>query len=175
VASLRATAALPALMRAFAAATEENPRVRVVHFSIQHDHVHMLVEANSRAALIRGLQGLAIRLAKAVNRALGRRGKVWGDRYHARALTTPREVRNALVYVLTNWQKHERRALGIDPASSGVYFTGWAGGTIHHRGTRPVAIAQTWLLRVGWRRHGLLRIDEQPAPAARSRARVDRI
>jgi hypothetical protein len=126
--------------------------------------------ARNRATLFRGLQGLAIRLAKAVNRALGRTGKVWGDRYHARALTTPREVRNALVYVLTNWQKHERRAMGIDPASSGVYFTGWAGGTIHHGGTRPVAYARTWLLRVGWRRYGPLSIDEQPAPSTRRRA-----
>ena len=54
----------------------------------------------------RGIRGLAIRIARAVNRAWLRRGRVWGDRYHAHSLRSPREVRNALVYVLQNFRKH---------------------------------------------------------------------
>ena len=73
---------------------------RVLHFSAQRDHVHLLVEADAPARFVRGVQGLMIRVAKAVNRAGGRHGRVWGDRYHARWLASPREVRAALVYVL---------------------------------------------------------------------------
>jgi len=79
---------------------------RVVHFSVQADHLHLLVEANDKRALSRGLMGLAIRVARAVNRVLGRTGNVWSDRFHSRALASPREVRNAIVYVLMNAKKH---------------------------------------------------------------------
>ncbi len=85
----------------------------------------MLVEARSREALSRGVQGLAIRLARAVNRTLRRRGKVWGDRYHRHDLATPREVRNAPVYVLGNFRKHGAISRTIDPCSSARWFEGW--------------------------------------------------
>src|SRR5207249_5379538 len=102
--SLRTDTLFPAVPRGLAQASRGG--LRVLQFSVQRDHVHLLVEAADMRGLSRGLQGLAIRIAKAVNRVLGRRGRVWGDRYHARALRTPREVRNALVYVLQNWRKH---------------------------------------------------------------------
>ncbi len=79
---------------------------RVIHYSVQVDHVHLIVEADDREALLRGASGLAIRVAKAVNRALGRKGRVWGDRYHAHELRSPRETRNAICYVLNNHAKH---------------------------------------------------------------------
>jgi hypothetical protein len=78
----------------------------------------MLAEAQSREALSRGVQGLAIRLARAINRVLHRAGEVWADRYHARALRTPREVRNALVYVPNNWRKHGAVARTLGGCSS---------------------------------------------------------
>ena len=117
------------------------------------------------------MRGLAIRLAKAVNRALGRAGRVWGDRYHARMLRTPREVRNALVYVLNNFRKHLRDAVGLDACSSAQYFDGWRTVPAFGRvvGVLPVATARTWLARVGWRRHGPIDVDECPR-AVRSRA-----
>src|SRR5207244_3534237 len=99
---------------------------RVLHFSVQADHVHLVVESDASLGLSRGVQGLAIRMARAINRALGRCGRVWGDRYHARALRTPREVRNALVYVLNNWRKHLPQVRGLDPRSSAAWFSGWA-------------------------------------------------
>ena len=79
---------------------------RLVHFSVQGNHLHLIVEAADKRALSRGMQGLAIRLARRVNGALGRTGGMFADRYHARALGTPREVRNALAYVLLNRQRH---------------------------------------------------------------------
>jgi putative transposase len=162
VGSLRAPRVVAQLREALARASRGD--FRVVHYSVQADHVHLLVEGDERQALSHGLWGLAVRLARGVNRATGRRGPVWADRYHARALRTPQEVRNALVYVLMNWKKHDRWALGIDPCSSGRWFDGWKGvlRVIYLGSSPPVAPAQTWLLRVGWRRHGRLTDPDCP-------------
>ena len=77
--------------------------LRMVEFSVQADHIHLVIEADGKESLTRGMQGLTIRLARAINRALGRKGKVFADRYHARILKTPAEVRNAVEYVLHNY------------------------------------------------------------------------
>ncbi len=168
--SLRGTRVFPAVRGAIAAASRDH--FRVLQFSVQTDHLHLVVEADAPTGLARGLQGLAIRVAKAVNRALGRRGTVFGDRYHAHALSTPREVRNALVYVLNNGRKHGLRAPGIDPCSSAAWFEGWR---VHAplSGPRPVAAPRTWLAGVGWRRHGLIDLHETPRSRGRSRARSE--
>src|SRR5947208_9262370 len=151
---LRATHVFPGVRSALAASSRRG--FRVVHFSVQDDHLHLIVEADDRAALARGVRGLAIRVARAVNRALGRRGAVCADRYHARALTSPRAVRHALVYVLMNRRKHCAGERGLDPCSSAAYFDGWRKplGTVVSRA--PVVRARTWLAAVGWRRHGLI-------------------
>ncbi len=138
---------------------------RSFHVSIQADHLHLLVEADGPTGFERGVRGLAIRVAKAVNGALGRRGRVWGDRYHARLLRTPREVRNALVYVLNNVRKHIRAARGLDPCSSARWFQGWRQAVGRADGECPVARARTWLARVGWLRHGLIDVAEAPKRA----------
>ncbi len=150
---------------------------RVVHFSVLSNHVHLVAEAAGAAALARGMQGLAVRIARRVNRAVGRTGRLWRDRYHARILRTPREVRLALCYVLQNARRHattQRRILDpewIDPRSSGPWFDGWVDGTAGAGAStrpRPVAEARTWLLASGWRRAGLIRVDEIPAAARTS-------
>jgi len=137
-------------------AAASKPFFRVVHFSVQTDHVHLLVEADGRLALTRGAQGLAIRCARAINRAVHRRGRVWQHRYHAHYLRSPREVRAAYVYVLLNFRKHLRAAPGIDPCSSGRWFDGWARPPPpqHRHESRPVVSARTWLASRGWRRAG---------------------
>ena len=160
VPSLRRDDVFAATRAAFAKTSSE--RFRLLHYSVQRDHVHLLVEGDGVNELRRGVQGLAIRVAKAINRALGRRGTVWWDRYHARVLATPREVRNALVYVLQNWRKHLTGVRGLDPRSSAAWFTGWRTSFVAPLGRPPVAPAQTWLASVGWRRHGLVGIDEAP-------------
>src|SRR5258707_12554767 len=85
----------------------------------------MLVEAEDKPSLSRGIMGVAIRMARAVNRVLERHGNVWSERYHSRALKTPREVRNGIVYVLMNKQKHASKTMGLDPCSSASLFDGW--------------------------------------------------
>jgi hypothetical protein len=132
--------------------------MRVCEFSVQSNHFHLVVEASGKEGLSRGMQGLAIRFAKAINRALTRRGRVFLDRYFARVLRTPLEVKRALAYVLHNARNHGSIAFGIDPCSSGRWFDDWR-HAIDSAGIpfeSPVARAQTWLLRVGWRRHGLI-------------------
>lgn len=138
----------------------------VAEFSVQGNHVHLIVEAANAKALRSGVQALAIRIARRVNRLLMRRGKVWADRFHSRALTSPRAVRHVLVYVLANFRKHARRAVAVlDPCSSAPEFEGFrerAPGCSAPdcRATSP---PRTWLLRKGWRRHGLIGVDEVPA------------
>jgi REP element-mobilizing transposase RayT len=138
---------------------------RVVHYSVQENHVHLIVEAEDTEALSSGVRGLMVRIARRVNRALRRRGRFWADRWHGRDLEGPRQVRNALVYVLQNHKKHARSA-ALDPLSSAESFDGFASAlpaTFRSIGPPCVAAASTWLLRVGWRKRGLIRLTEAPA------------
>ena len=164
--SLRSPRLFGALRRAIARASVD--RFRVIHFSIQQDHGHFIVEGDEPRRARGGVHGLAIRLALAVNRALGRKGKVVGDRYHARPLTTPRHMRTSMVYVLLNSRKHLRAPAGIDPRSSGPHFSGWQ-ATPAVTDVAPATVQPgTWMARVGWRlAGGPLRVDEQPATPPR--------
>jgi REP element-mobilizing transposase RayT len=145
-------------------------RFRVCHFSIQRDHLHMIVEADGKEALARGMKAVAARFARAVNRIFRRKGPVLFGRYHLRLLKTPREVRNALAYVLLNVRKHRRQRFGtpppvqLDVASSGAWFDGWSRPppSTGEQGFRAVARPHGWLLVKGWRQHGLVDPAEVP-------------
>jgi hypothetical protein len=145
---------------------------------VQTDHVHLVVEGDDPTALVRGVQGLAVRCAKAVNRAVRRRGSVWCSRYHARALRTPSETRRGLVYVLLNFRKHLRASPGIDPRSSGPWFDGWRTPAQAAPDASATLPGRTWLVTIGWRRAGgRLGIDERPraaSPRSRRRAAISR-
>jgi putative transposase len=182
---LRSQHVFPTLCLAIRGATLRNPgRFRVLHFSAQWDHVHLIVEASDKNALSSGIRSLAIRVARYVNDLVRRRGRLWADRWHGRELTSPRQVRNALAYVLANFGKHARTRLrsGVDAFSSAVRFDGWRGygdgaalpraGPLLHRTFEPwivVSKPKTWLAETGWRRAGLLRVDEAPHPSASER------
>jgi putative transposase len=159
--SLRSARVFPVLQRSLAAA--HKAAFRVVHFSVQSDHIHLLVEGDHPLALVRGLQGLAARCAKAVNRAARRRGRVWSSRYHGHHLRTPTEARRGLVYILLNFRKHLRAAPGVDPRSSGAWFGRWRDTSPTPREASPVAPPRTWLAAVGWRRAGSsISVAERP-------------
>ena len=133
----------------------------VVEYAVIGNHLHFVIEAKGSRSLSRGMQGLKIRMARGLNRLMRRVGRVFSDRFHSRVLRTPREVKNALAYVLNNARRHGivRRAAGfwIDPYSSGTWFPGWKRGTqLPNAPPKPTAEAETWLLSLGWRRHGLL-------------------
>ncbi len=196
--SLRRAREFVVLRRAIEAASAR-PEFRVVHHSIQSNHLHLIVEAKDRAALSLGMRALLVRIARALNRLWARCGSIFADRFHERALRTPTEVRNSLVYVLQNARKHGVFAHGPDPYSSGPWFDGWDADVrffeaqerqrasieeVLRRGSRSASAAQsnasgtsaacrglagavTWLLRVGWKRRGLLDPREWPRAAKR--------
>ncbi len=105
---------------------------RVVEYSVQDDHLHLIVEASDKNALACGMKAVGSRLARAVHRVFARSGRVLAGRYHVRALKNPKEVRHALAYVLLNARQHWRQRTGhgppvrIDAASSGRWFIGWS-------------------------------------------------
>jgi hypothetical protein len=112
--------------------------------------------------------GLSVRIAKGLNNLWGRSGRVFADRFHARILETPRAVRTALVYVLQNARKHGVwRASAPDVYSSARCFDGWRGGLENRADSRQRLLerARTWLLSIGWRRHGLIDPLELPVGA----------
>jgi REP element-mobilizing transposase RayT len=162
----------------------EEGAFRIVHMSIQHDHVHLIVEADDKTALSRGMQSFQISAAKHINRefsrrarlAKRRRGAVFPDRFHQEIITSPRQARNALSYVLNNWRKHREdraehaQAWNVDPFSTGALFPGWRQTADQHvmwklRDTYdPLFVyrPKSWLLREGWMRHGLISFHEVP-------------
>jgi REP element-mobilizing transposase RayT len=160
---------------------------RVVHMSIQRTHLHLLVEADGKHALSTGMQGLLISAAKRINAAISReqrdrrRGTVFPDRYHQRVISSPRQCRNAIRYVLNNWRRHGEDHHGIaahwvvDPFSSAVSFGGWRelAGTDRLFETPvgydrlPTSAPATWLLRIGWSRAGDIGAQDVPGPPHR--------
>jgi REP element-mobilizing transposase RayT len=164
----------------------EREDFHIVHFAILRNHLHMLVEATGNDALASGLQVLLSVAARKINRAIWRRtgnrrrGTVFADRYDMNELTSPRQVRNTICYVLNNWRRHQEDRSGmaarwkIDPFSTGVFFMDWAELGDSPTMYRPPAsyfglmtwLPQTWLLRVGWKRHGPISYAEVPGPAS---------
>lgn len=148
---------------------------RLLHFSIQQDHLHLLAEADDGLAFSRGMQRLSSRIARLLNRLHGRCGRFWRERYHRRDLSSPRQFRNALVYVLFNSRKHARdherasRMRSLDLLSSAIWLDDWAPARIvtlvrsARAGPPPVARPSSWIARCGWQRHGLLLPTEAPA------------
>ncbi len=125
---LRSQHVFPTLRYAIREANRrDTEHFRITRYSVQYDHIHGMVEASSKAELSTGMRSLSIRIAREVNKLVGRRGRFWADRWHGRELTSPRQVRTALLYVLANFRKHARHTLapGIDPFSSGLWFDGW--------------------------------------------------
>lgn len=151
---LRTRRCFAVICSALAAARGEHG-LRVTSFSIQGSHLHLIVEPLDRAALSKGMQALAVRIARGLNRLMGRRGPVFRDRFYAHVLRTPAEVRAALAYVLRNTVNHAAR-LGRRLAASFVdrFTVGFFGAMTRPApdGTALVLPPQTWLLEQGWRK-----------------------
>jgi REP element-mobilizing transposase RayT len=162
--------------------TAKREDFRIVHMSVQRDHIHLIVEADSGGSLSKGVRGFSISAARQINKAITARGgdrrtgRVVGDRFHARPLTSPRAVRNAIAYTLGNWRHHGEdrahfaRTWNVDPFSSGAVFFGWKEledspvlwplpPTYH-----PLLVfrPRTWLLRSWDRFHPLISVREVP-------------
>ncbi|MBC7975442.1 MAG: transposase [Myxococcales bacterium] len=174
VGNLRRRCAYRAVREAtFTTARREN--FRIVHISIQHNHIHLIVEADNKAALSSGMQGFLISAAKHLNAAIRegregprRRGSVFKDRYYAVPITSPRQARHVISYVLGNWRKHAHdrdestRHWEVDWYSSAPVFPDW-----QEYGDQPFLMPslpnydpplvyrpRTWILREGWKKSG---------------------
>jgi REP element-mobilizing transposase RayT len=190
VPSLRSVRLVEEVERTFARGCERGD-FRLVHYSLQGNHAHLVVEAADRRALGRGMMALGARLARAVNRVFQRSGPVLADRYHLTLLKNPTQVRNAIAYVLLNARRHAAkagrklsRATRFDPASSARWFDGWRRPLAEDARASerpfsapvpampPVARPRGWLLRQGWRRLGLLDPDDVPGRPTLARAAI---
>ena len=148
---------------------------RIIHYSIQGNHIHLIIETQNERTLSRAMQGLGVRLAKGLNRVLKRRGQVLEERYFAKSLTSELQVHAALAYLFDNDRKHDaqrgrklRPAGTLDPYATGVHFRDWrepsdpallaalrssrAASEVLRldAGEKSVVKPRTWLLREGW-------------------------
>ena len=181
VGSLRTHAVFGAIREATIQVYKHEETFRIVHFSIQKSHIHLLVEANDKDALSMGMKAFGISAAKHINTLVSaargarerRRGSVFTDRYHATVLTNPKQVRHCISYVLNNWRHHRadrdrlKRPWKLDPYASGLSFDGWKERENLLYFETPsgyfgplVAWPRTYFLSTGWRRYGLISIDE---------------
>ena len=166
---------------------------RIVHLSIQNTHIHLLVEASDKRALANGLRAFQISAAKAINTVYSRRrrlpqrrtGRVFADRYYTEDISSVRQVRNTLSYVLNNWRRHcdDSGAYSLfggrlDPYASGLAFRGWCEEipegerSLPHEYEPPeVSAPRTWLLNAGWTKAKSISMFETPGP--RKIRRVD--
>jgi REP element-mobilizing transposase RayT len=121
--------------------------VRVVEFSVQGEHIHLMAETDDRLALGRAIKGLSVRLAKGLNAMMGRKGPVVGDRYHARVLRTPTETRRVRRYIRDNHRQHMAKVGKHLPA-------GWVDpySSFCPELAALLPSARSWLLRVGWQK-----------------------
>jgi REP element-mobilizing transposase RayT len=148
---------------------------RIVHISIQQNHLHLIVEASDAEKLTRGMQSFAINCARAINRAWDRSGKVFKFRYKAKQIRDCEYARNVISYVLNNWRRHRQdfangRELTaiLDEYSSAISFTGWKGNRRWKippgHVPLPVSPPRTALLKSDWQRFGLIDPYEMPGP-----------
>jgi REP element-mobilizing transposase RayT len=146
--------------QAFRAAKERGHVI--TQFTVQSDHLHLIVEAADREALMRVARGMIIAFAKRINHALRRRGPVFTDRYHTRTAESPASVRATLVYVLMNHKKHCASSDDIDVFSSARWFDGWSTPVPPPTTPSPVSPSRTELGAMAWRGLGLISPREGP-------------
>jgi hypothetical protein len=147
---------------------------RICHYSLQGNHLHLVIEARDKIVRGQQLKVFASMVAKRLNRLRGTHGRVFGDRYHVRVLRTPTEVRNCLCYVLNNWRHHRAdQPWATDPFSSGALFDGWTDADVEEHPLWldddepiPIATPSSWLLSAGWQRAGG-RISTREVPGRR--------
>jgi len=144
---------------------------RIVHYSIQSNHLHLIIEAHDRDALSNGMKGFACRIARALNKLWRRRGRVFSERFHDRVLRSLNQVRSALKYVLNNHLKHAEHPSKLGPSpipdwySSGRYFDGWLNRPpdLAAGAQGAVVAVPCWKIRHGWKRHyRAIATDEAP-------------
>jgi REP element-mobilizing transposase RayT len=75
--------------------------MRLIEFSVMGNHLHLIVESDDS----RAMQGRNIRIAKALNRMMGPKGRVFADRFHSSLLTKSDAAREC--DRVRSWQRRE--------------------------------------------------------------------
>lgn len=157
VPNLRKKKSYRVIVAAFSA-WREREGFRLLHYAVMGNHLHLVAEAKSSRVLSRAMQGIAIRIAKGLNRAGRAHGRVFSGRYHNAVLTSERAVRNVLAYVLCNARKHglarNVKRTWVDPWSSGSAFDGWLGKITFDEIEPPPIVAPESRIGRGWYRIG---------------------
>jgi len=167
---MRKRRAFNAVMRSFAAGklgVKGTGGFRLTQFAVLGNHVHLMVEADSRKHLAAAMSGLKTRMSRALNKVWERSGTVFSERYHDVVLNCPSRVKNALNYILHNGRKHGIPGLErwFDPCSSARWFDGFRDADPDRKWPAFLARAENWLSTKGWRRRGLLTlVPVPPAP-----------
>jgi REP element-mobilizing transposase RayT len=154
----------------------EREDLRIVHTSIQNNHLHLYCESPSREALANGMRAFKTSVGRRINAVMGRSGPVFADRYHYEVVKTPKQARAVLCYVMNNWRKHKAdlgRPDRVDPFATGMWFRGWKETDIPKQLVIPPGVIvlpyrepRTWLLREGWKKHPPISLFEVPGPRA---------
>jgi len=173
VGRLRVRAVLGAVAEALRLVADRED-LRIIHTSIQNNHLHLYCEATSREGLAEGMRSFKTSVSRRINRALGRSGRVFADRYHYEVVKTPKQARAVLCYVMNNWRKHhaDRGCRDrVDPFATGMWFRGWKETDIPKQLVIPPGVIvlpyrepRTWLLREGWKKHPPISLFERPGP-----------
>lgn len=88
--------------------------LKIIHYTLEYNHIHLLVEAASNRVLHSGMQAFGISLAKGINRFKRLKGTVYKHRYHYRQISSPRDLKNVLHYIFHNGIKHKRTRFALD-------------------------------------------------------------
>lgn len=92
--------------------------LKVIHYSLEYDHIHLIIEADNNRTLGKGMQAFGVTLAKAINRMRKVKGQVYKHRYHFRQITSSRQLKNVMTYIFNNGVKHKTSATALSPFNS---------------------------------------------------------
>lgn len=140
-------------------------QLHVLHFSLQSNHVHLILECVNNKALANGMKSLAGGFGRAIRKCGGGEGPVFKGRYHLQLIKKPKQMKSGLAYVLLNQSKHEELVPYSDRFSSSAHFHQWkkllgkdTGPLLpsrqKHRRLLPnyLSSPRSWLAQEGWQR-----------------------
>ncbi len=94
--------------------------LKIVHYALEHNHIHLYAEAVNNADLSKGMKAFGVTLVKKINRYQQRSGSLYKHRYHLRILKSATEVKNVINYILKNGMKHRKSKSPFDLYNSAL-------------------------------------------------------
>jgi len=164
--NMRTPRAYRVLERAFRMG-KERAGFRLAHYAVLSNHMHLFVDADDKQSLADGMQGLKVRIARALNKHWHRAGTLFFDRCHSRPIkATIHEIKKALRYVLQNarWHGVSLPRGEADPYSSAPRFDWWQKREMKRPLRSPPVALPTKCITTGFALVHGLDIDDLPGP-----------